>query len=83
VALVGTTLVITGSAGDDAVSLIPRGKSLRVYASFLPAGLEFLTFRRSSVKQVFMQMGDGDDFASVARRLSLPVVMEGVRATIS
>ena len=76
-AMVGTTLVITGSAGDDVVRLMLHGRMLRVYADFLPAGVEFLAFRRAAVKQVLMRMGDGNDFASVGRRVRQPVLMDG------
>jgi hypothetical protein len=77
VALVGRTLVITGSAGDDVVRLMRHGKTLRVYASFLPAGVNFLAFRRAAVKSAIMQMGDGNDSASVAKALRLPVAIVG------
>jgi sugar lactone lactonase YvrE len=77
VALEWSTLVITGSAGDDVVRLTLHGKMLRVYANFLPAGAPFLAFRRKAVKQVLMQLGAGNDQASVARALRLPVVIVG------
>lgn len=77
VSLVGTTLVIIGSETSDVIKLIPNGRTLRVYASFLPAGVDFLSFRRAAVRRVHMQLGEGDDFASVHPRLLLPVVMEG------
>jgi hypothetical protein len=77
VALAGTKLVITGSAGDDVVRLKPHGKMLRVYANFLPAGAHFLAVRRKAVNEVLMQLGDGNDRASVAPSLRLPVVIVG------
>jgi DNA-binding beta-propeller fold protein YncE len=77
VALEGSTLVITGSASDDVVRLVPHGKMLRVYTNFLPPGAPFLAFQRKAVKQVLMQLGDGDDRATVAQSLRLPVAIVG------
>jgi hypothetical protein len=76
-ALVGSTLVITGSPGDDAVRLVPQGGTLRVYANFLPAGVPFLAFRAAAVKDVRMDLGDGNDVATVAGDIRLPVLMDG------
>ena len=77
VSLVGRTLVVNGGAGDDVIKVMPHGRILRVYASFLPAGVKFLAFRRASVKDVFIRLGDGNDIAKVSPRLRLPVVIEG------
>ena len=77
VSLVGRTLVVNGGAGNDVVKVMPHGGTLRVYASFLPAGVKFLAFRRASVKDVFIRLGDGNDIAKVSPRLRLPVVIEG------
>src|SRR5262249_13175643 len=77
VALVGSTLVITGSPGDDVVRVTRQGGSLRVYASFLPPGVPFLAFRLSAVKDVRMALGDGDDVATVAGDIVLPVLIDG------
>src|SRR5262249_6757301 len=76
VAGVGGTLVITGSAGDDIVRLARRGGALRVYASFLPAGVPFLAFRAAAVKDVRIALGDGNDVAAVARGIRLPVLLD-------
>ncbi len=77
VSLVGRTLVVNGGAGNDVVKVMPHRRTLRVYASFLPAGVKFLAFRRASVKDVFIRLGDGNDIAKVSPRLRLPVVIEG------
>src|SRR5262249_17694940 len=77
VALVGGTLVVTGSAGDDVVRVTRQGGSLRVYATSRPAGVPFLPFPSAAVKDVRMALGDGDDVATVAGDVRVPVLMDG------
>ncbi len=72
VSLVGKTLVIDGTAGDDVVRLSRHGRALRVHASFLPAGRKFVAFRLADVKEVRIALGGGNDVASVGRELRDP-----------
>ena len=76
-ALVGGTLVITGSAGDDVVRLARQGGALRIDASFLPAGVPLLSFKLAAIKYVRIALGDGNDFAWVDSNLRLPVFIDG------
>jgi sugar lactone lactonase YvrE len=77
VTLVGKTLYITGSPGSDNITLIRHGEKLRVYASFLPAGIPFLAFKLSDVGKVVMQLEAGNDFAKVTSSVTVPVVING------
>jgi Ca2+-binding RTX toxin-like protein len=75
--LVGRTLVVTGTAGDDVVKLIRKGGKLRVFANFLPGDAPFLPFPAGTIKNVHIDLQDGHDVASVASHLRVPVVMAG------
>jgi hypothetical protein len=50
-------LVVNGGAGNDVVKVMPHGGTLRVYASFLPAGVKFPAFRRASVNEALIDWG--------------------------
>ena len=77
VSLVGSTLVIMGSAGNDVVKVARQGDNVRVFASFLPAGDRFVRFRMNTVKDVNMTLGDGNDVALVASDIRLPMFIDG------
>ncbi len=58
-ALAGTTLVITHSAGDGVTRLRLHDKTLRAYARFLPAVIRsYLPYMRSSRGTVNVALGD-------------------------
>jgi Ca2+-binding RTX toxin-like protein len=74
-ALVGRTLFVTGTDGNDFVRVARKGGALLVHASFLPGGLT--SFRAAAVKRVRIALGEGNDRAVVAGHVRLPVFMDG------
>ena len=67
---------ITGTAGNDVVHIGRQGRALRVFANFLPGGVQF-PFRAAAIKNVHFDLGDGNDVASVASNVRVPVFMDG------
>ena len=74
--LEGNTLVITGTAGNDVVQLSRKGGALqRLPPTSCRGGA--MPFHATAIKNVRFALGDGDDVASVASNVRLPVFMDG------
>ena len=76
VGIVGDRLYVVGTNLADDVAVGPGGKGkLRVQASFLPERQRFLP--AAGVQEIVVLLCDGDDSASVAGSILLPVQIHG------
>jgi 6-phosphogluconolactonase (cycloisomerase 2 family) len=76
--LVDGVLYVAGTSGDDWVQIDKtcNGK-IKVYASFLPDRCHVRTFNAKEIERIEIYLGDGDDHASIAPNIVLPVQIDG------
>ena len=71
-------LQVVGTHGNDRVDINQVGKKLyKVHADFLPGRCHFATFDVADVESIRVLLGDGNDHASIADNIDLPVVVDG------
>jgi len=71
-------LQVVGTHGNDRVDINQVGKKLyKVHADFLPCRGHFATFDAADVESIRILLGDGNDHASIADNIDLPVVVDG------
>ena len=76
--LVDGVLYVAGTSGDDRVQIDKtcNGK-IKVYASFLPDRCHVRTFNAKEIERIEVYLGDGNDHATIADNIKLPVLMDG------
>jgi len=76
--LVDGVLYVAGTSGDDWVQIDKtcNGK-IKVYASFLPDRCHVRTFNAKEIERIEIYLGDGNDHASIADNIILPVQIDG------
>src|SRR5262249_30601003 len=71
------TLFIFGTDGDDHVTVDQQGNGeLKVHASFFPDG-NFKTFNAADVSRIVVALNGGNDDATVAGNVGIPVILDG------
>jgi Ca2+-binding RTX toxin-like protein len=71
-------LQVVGTHGNDRVDINQVGKKLyKVYADFLPGRCHFATFDVADVESIRVLLGDGNDHASIADNIDLPLLADG------
>jgi Ca2+-binding RTX toxin-like protein len=76
--LVDGVLYVAGTSSDDSVRIDQtcHGK-IMVYASFLPDRCHVRTFNVKEIERIEIYLGDGNDHASIADNINLPVQIDG------
>ncbi len=69
-------LRVVGTATNDTVKVTRTGNRLQVFASFVP-GAHTRSFALTSVKQIHVSLGDGNDRATIAPQIRVPAVLDG------
>lgn len=71
-------LQVVGTNSNDWVEINEVGKKLyKVHSNFLPGRCHFLTFNAAEVESIRILLGDGNDHASIAGNIDLPVTIDG------
>jgi Ca2+-binding RTX toxin-like protein len=71
-------LQVVGTNSSDWVEINEVGKKLyKVHTDFLPGRCHFQTFDAAEVESIKILLGDGNDHASIAGDIDLPVTMDG------
>jgi Ca2+-binding RTX toxin-like protein len=71
-------LQVVGTQGNDRVEINQVGKKLyKVHADFLPGRGHFATFDAVDVESIRVLLGDGNDHATIADNINLPVFIDG------
>jgi len=71
-------LQVVGTRCNDSVEINEVSKKLyKVHADFLPGRCHDLTFSASDVESIRVLLGDGNDHASIAGNIEVPVTMDG------
>jgi Ca2+-binding RTX toxin-like protein len=76
VRLQGGVLNVVGTARNDTVKVTRTGNRLQVFASFVP-GSHTRNFALTSVKQIHVSLGDGNDQATIAPQIRVPAILDG------
>ncbi|MBI1896686.1 MAG: PKD domain-containing protein [Acidobacteria bacterium] len=75
--ILGDTLWVIGTNGDDHVVINEQGNGLiKVHASFF-VGTEFVTIPTAQVRRIAVYLNGGNDDATVAGDVTIPVILDG------
>jgi hypothetical protein len=71
-------LQVVGTHGNDWVEINEACRKLyKVHADFLPGRCHYLTFNAADVESIRVLLGDGNDHATVAGNIELPLTIDG------
>lgn len=76
VGIVGDTLYVIGTDGDDHVTVNQAGSVYRVHANFL-GSVSFRDVPITGVSRIVVQVCDGNDHVSISGGITLPALIDG------
>lgn len=76
VGVVDGTLYVIGTPSNDQVHISKKDEQLKVQASFLP-GNHVAFFSLQGVERIVVRLGGGNDEATIANNVHLPVLLDG------
>jgi Ca2+-binding RTX toxin-like protein len=78
VALIGNTLFVIGTDGNDRVSISPKCNGLiKVYANFLSGRCHARFFDAEDIQNIDIQLKAGNDRATISSKIDLPASIYG------